>query len=138
MRNENEKARISSDMAKTRIVRLSKEELKRRSLVTVIEGDVSTKLEGELPDVLRTITEWIEEHGDFDEVHLSSECYWDYTSWQLLGYRLENDEEYARRIAQLKSDKSLAILMQEEAERKVLSSLLSKYGEPSKEDLGLV
>ena len=82
--------------------------------------------------------------GDFDEVHLSSECYWDYTSWQLLGYRLENDEEYARRIAQLKSDKSLAILMQEEAERKVLSSLLSKYGEPdtrnkpSKEDLGLV
>ena len=58
MRNENEKARISSDMAKTRIVRLSKEELKRRSLVTVIEGDVSTKLEGELPDVLRTITEW--------------------------------------------------------------------------------
>lgn len=128
---------------KSPVVRLSAKDRERRTIATTIDTDIEDRLEGELPDVLRTISEWISEHKDYDTVHIDSEYFGDYTSWRLIGSRLENDEEYNSRLDKLRAKKRKAIFEQEAAERKLFKELLKKYGEPdtrnkpSKEELGL-
>lgn len=125
-------------------IMLTKDELKRRTLSTILDTDIEEQLEGKLCDVLQTISGWMLDYGDYDYVRIDSEYYGDYTSWRLVGYRKENDEEYNTRLEKLRARKRKIIFEQEAAERKLFKELLEKYGgpdtenRPTKEELGLV
>ncbi len=110
------------------MVRLSAKDKERKTISTTIDTDIEDKLEGELPDVLRTISEWISKYGNYDTVRLDTEYFGDYTSWRLIGYRLENDAQYSKRIHKLKEERRKVILEEESAERKLFKELLKKFG----------
>lgn len=125
-------------------ITLSAKDRERRTISTIIDTDIEDKLEGELPDILRTIGEWIAEYKDYDTVHIDSEYFGDYTSWRLIGNRQENDEEYNDRLDRLRAKKRQEAFERGVVERKLYKELLKKYGgedtrnKPTKKQLGLV
>ena len=125
-------------------VTLSKAEKEHLNINKILDTDIEDMLEGDIENTILQLQEWQEQYKQYDSIHIDSEYFGDYTSWRLIGFRRENDNEYTKRIDRLKAAKRKRIFKEEEQERKMLAALLKKYGEPdtrnkpSKEELGLV
>lgn len=75
-----------------------------------------------------------EASGEWDGIELDSDRYDDYPSpkWNIVGYRWENDREYAKRMKDLEKVAEIAKKAKEKQkvdERKLYEKLKKKYGD---------
>jgi hypothetical protein len=114
-------------------VRLSKQEKERLTIRDVLDQIAIEDLTGTPSDVSRYLLEGADVHDDYDELFYEwhIECYEGGDSHEflrLVGYKQETDEEYEKRIENIKKIRRKEIEKQEKAEKIVLKKLLKKYG----------
>jgi len=120
-------------MIKKRRVRLSKQEIKKKVFRKQLSRFTIEDLTGSPQDVSRHLMETAEQHSKYDTVRYESFTeYYEGNSRNeyllLVGYKEETDTQYEARIDKLKEAKRKENEKAEKAERKVLKSLLKKYG----------
>jgi hypothetical protein len=109
-------------------VTLTVKEKERKTHETLLCSFLHDELDGSLVDVIRNLTELLEEYSEYDELTLEVDHCYDTFSLDLFGHKLESDEEHDKRIKGLLASKAEAIRKQEEDEKKLMRHLLKKWG----------
>jgi hypothetical protein len=119
---------MDTGLPKRRVV-LTAEEKERKTHGTLLRSLLQDdELDGSLVDVIRNLTELLEEYSEYDELTLEVDHCYDTFSLDLFGHKLESDEEHDKRIKGLLASKAEAIRKQEEDEKKLMRHLLKKWG----------
>jgi hypothetical protein len=128
-------------MVDKRKIRLTKTESQRLTVRDVLIRNLDNIIEGDLSDIIRNLSEL--EYPEYDSLCIERNPGYEQSWLEIVGYKLESDEQYNKRIEKLKAKKHKDMLKEERAERKLLKMLMKKYKEPdsrnkkSKEELGL-